>query len=157
MKLGISGHQERDGIDWRWTAGALSSLIRFLPNVSSGYSSLAVGTDQLFAEIIIDAGIKHFAVVPFSNYRNEYPLGIDRDRYDRLLGSSTIIELGLDMPKSQAFLRAGQWIVEEVDHLAAVWDGEHAEGAGGTGDIVAYALERGLPLSIIDPILKTTS
>lgn len=154
MKLGVSGHQERDGIDWHWTADALASLIRSMHTVSTGYSSLAIGTDQLFAEIVINSGIEHVAVVPFSDYRDRFSPGLDQDRYDRLLASSTVINLALNVEDSEAFFRAGKWIVDEVDHLVAVWDGEKAEGAGGTADIVSYAFERRRPLSIIDPILK---
>ncbi|AQR62840.1 hypothetical protein BZG35_15140 [Brevundimonas sp. LM2] len=157
MKLGVSGHQERDGIDWRWTADALGSLIRRLHDVSAGYSSLAIGTDQLFAEVIINSGIEHVAVVPFSSYRDKFSIGLDRDRYDRLISSSTVLNLDLSFEESEAFLRAGKWIVDEVDHLVAVWDGEPAEGAGGTADVVRYAIQRRVPLSIIDPISLTTS
>lgn len=157
MKLGVSGHQERDGFDWRWTAEALSSLIRSMTDLSAGYSSLAIGTDQLFAELIINAGLEHVAVVPFSGYRDRFSAGLDQDRYDRLLASSTVINLELSIEDSQAFLCAGKWIVDEVDHLVAVWDGEPAEGAGGTADVVSYAIERRVPLSVINPISLTTS
>ena len=35
-----------------------------------------------------------------------------------------------------------------------VWDGEKAEGLGGTGDIVTYARQRGKPVVHIEPITK---
>jgi hypothetical protein len=68
-----------------------------------------------------------------------------------------VINLSLNLDDSQAFLQAGKWIVDEVDHLMAVWDGEPAEGTGGTGDIVRYAIERRVPLSVIDPISRAIS
>jgi hypothetical protein len=38
-----------------------------------------------------------------------------------------------------------------VEHLVAVWDGEPSDGHGGTGDVVAAARERGLPVTAVWP------
>ena len=35
--------------------------------------------------------------------------------------------------------------------LVAVWDGQSARGLGGTADVVAYARERGKPVTVIWP------
>jgi len=45
----------------------------------------------------------------------------------------------------------GRWVVDHSDHLVAVWDGMAARGPGGTGDVVAYARERGHPVTVVTP------
>jgi hypothetical protein len=44
-----------------------------------------------------------------------------------------------------AYARAGALMLAEVDMLVAVWDGRKAAGIGGTAQIVAEALEGGIP------------
>jgi hypothetical protein len=38
-----------------------------------------------------------------------------------------------------------------VDHVVAVWDGEPSDGHGGTGDVVAAARERRMPVTVVWP------
>ncbi len=47
-------------------------------------------------------------------------------------------------------MAAGVWMVDRSDRLVAIWDGKPAAGLGGTGDVVAYALERGIPVVRVD-------
>jgi len=42
---------------------------------------------------------------------------------------------------------SGKYILEQSKVLIALWDGKCAEGKGGTGDMVAAARERGLPIA----------
>jgi hypothetical protein len=41
--------------------------------------------------------------------------------------------------------------VDRSDVLLAVWDGRPARGFGGTGDVVAYARRRGVPVEVVWP------
>ena len=72
--------------------------------------------------------------------------------FDHLLGSCANVEwLPRKKRSDQAYLEAGQRIVDCVDYLVAVWDGLPAAGKGGTGDAVAYARHRGVPVLVVDP------
>jgi hypothetical protein len=42
-------------------------------------------------------------------------------------------------------------VVQRSDVLLAVWDGLPARWFGGTGDVVAYARERGVPVEVVWP------
>ena len=150
MKIGITGHQEREGIDWEWVK---IKVERYLVGKSRiiGFSSLAKGTDQLFANAVLDHGGTLIAVIPVNDYET-YFKGYDLDEYQRLLAASDPIELGSIKRDAQAFLDAGKWIVREVDKMIAVWDGEPAEGAGGTGDIVEYAKALNKPVLHLNPM-----
>jgi hypothetical protein len=105
-----------------------------------GVSSLAVGADQLFAEIILQHGGTLEAVIPFEGYDTRFADGADKDSYRRLLRSSSMVEVlpGADSDE-EAYLRAGRRVVAVCDLLIAVWDGKAAAGLGGTGDVVEYA------------------
>lgn len=150
MKVGVTGHQERAGIDWDWVR---EQIDRFLSGKAQllGFSSLAAGTDQIFAEAVLHKKGKLTAVIPIEGYVSYFE-GADRVRYKRLLALADVVNLRSARRHDQAFLDAGKWIVREVDHVIAVWDGEPAEGAGGTGDIVRYAQSLGKPVTHINPI-----
>ncbi len=153
LKIGITGHQERDGIEWPWVRSAID---RYLSRKAQliGFSSLAAGTDQVFADAILERGGKLTAVIPLSDYEAHFE-GDNLAHYRKLLASAEVIELKSKKQDSRAFLDAGKWVAREAERLIAVWDGEPAEGAGGTGDIVAYALSLGRPVHHIDPIKQT--
>ena len=150
MRVGVTGHQERAGIDWDWVR---QQIDRFLSGKAQllGFTSLAVGTDQIFAEAVLHKNGKLTAVIPIEGYVSYFE-GDARARYERLLASASVVTLRSTKSDEQAFLDAGKWIVREVDYLIAVWDGEPAEGAGGTGDIVDYARSLAKPVLHINPI-----
>ncbi len=150
MKIGITGHQEREGIDWRWVRSLLKKLLAAETKLI-GYSSLAAGTDQVFAEALLSEGGQLIAVIPLENYVSFFKDEALKE-YQRLLTFSNVIELKSTKQDEQAFLDAGKWIVRRADRIVAVWDGEQAEGKGGTGDIVAYAISLNKPVVHINPI-----
>ena len=63
----------------------------------------------------------------------------------------------LDTPGTDedAYLVAGRRVVDLSDIVLAVWDGHPAKGKGGTADVVAYTIRRGVPLIHIDPVSRT--
>ncbi|EZP49956.1 hypothetical protein [Sphingomonas sp. RIT328] len=153
MKIGVSGHQEREGADWRWTADAIKSLLGEVPDRVEGWSSLAVGADQIFAEKVLEAGGTIVTVVPGEWYEQCYEGDEALETYRRLLGRGRTIPLN-GAEGEEAFLQAGLRIAQEVDLLFAVWDGKPARGRGGTGDIVEHARLLGKPIRQIDPVRR---
>jgi hypothetical protein len=51
----------------------------------------------------------------------------------------------------QAHLDGGRAVVDNSSLLVAVWDGQPARGLGGTADVVAYARQRSIPVTVIWP------
>jgi hypothetical protein len=137
-RLGITGHQWRPEIDWNWVEEEIDGAFVELANVDLAYSSLAVGADQIFADVALRRGVKVVAVIPLVDYERFFE-GSGRETYDRLLLSAEKIELRGDSDPQKAFFEAGRYIVDHVDRLIAVWDGKPAQGVGGTADIVSYA------------------
>ena len=118
-----------------------------------GLTSLAAGTDQIFANCVLDVGGELTAIIPVKGYRAFFK-GEALSSYDRLVMASKLIELRSTKPNEQAFLDAGKWIVKNSDTMIAVWDGEPAEGAGGTADVVRYAQSLGKSVHCLDPIRR---
>jgi hypothetical protein len=138
MRVGITGHQERPGIDWKWSAEALHNVLISLLGPLEGYCSLAIGADQLFAQIVLDLGGALVAVIPSPNYERFFH-GQGLQRYQTLRRAAKVIELPGKSCSSQAFFAAGKFVVDRTELLLALWDGQEAHGLGGTGDIVEYA------------------
>jgi hypothetical protein len=116
-----------------------------------GISCLADGADQLFARAVAYMGGALEVVIPAEKYRDGLPeeaLGT----YDELLSrASEVQRLDHVESDSTAHMDASVEMVQRADRLFAVWDGEPARGYGGTADVVAYARERDMPVTIIWP------
>lgn len=156
MRVGITGHQEREGIKWPWVADAIRRELARVENVQKALSSLAAGSDQVFAEVALGLGIQLVAVVPLDRYERFFQKG-SLANYQRLLDASEVVQLGWRGEPELAFFEAGKFIVENCDELFAVWDGQSAEGLGGTGDVVTYAQRVGRPILHINPCTETVA
>lgn len=148
MRFGVTGHRilppriaDRASDHWR----------RVLPTGAKlhGVSNLAEGADQLFAAHVVAAGGTLDAVLPCEDYGGSLvPDG--RSRFEQLRrAAGTVITMPYLEPCEEAFLAAGQAMVDRCDHVFAVWDGLPARGVGGTADIVAYARSRGRPVTVL--------
>jgi hypothetical protein len=61
--------------------------------------------------------------------------------------SQQIIVLPQTRPQdTNGFVRARDLMLRQIDLLIAIWDGRVQENAGGTMDVVAHALENGIPV-----------
>ena len=126
-------------------------------NVQVGYSSLACGADQIFAEALLDAGGEVNIVLPFhvADFKKAsvdiYPGSEWGERFDKVLKRAATVtilsELG-DAQDSAAFvfckqaisglaLLKSQFLGMNVTPLF-VWDGRRGDGAGGTQTCVDY-------------------
>lgn len=150
MNVGITGHQDLDAPTRELV---LQTLIdRMAPDLAlRGYTSLAVGADQLFAEAVLHLGGEIIVVVPAADYADGFDPGA-RERYEGLLHRAALV---IRMPRAHAdedaYWAAGQRIVDESDLLVAVWDGEPARGLGGTADVVDYARQQDKTVEVLWP------
>jgi hypothetical protein len=70
-----------------------------------------------------------------------------REEFLTLLGEAeTVIEMPALDSRTEAYERAGRYVVEHSDVLVAVWDGLPARGRGGTAEIVEWARGLGKPV-----------
>lgn len=149
MKVGITGHQSREGIDWTWVKDALTKQLEKL-RPDRTLSSLAEGTDQIFAEVALNLNIPLIAVIPLDGYERFFsPEGLVV--YSTLLAKAERRELRWIGDAEHAFLNAGKYISDHCDMLMAVWDGRPADGLGGTADVVDYSISRNRAVLHINP------
>lgn len=155
MKVGVTGHQAREGIEWPWVERIVQTELIKLGRLKEAFSSLAAGTDQVFAEAALHLSIPVTAVIPLEHYEQFFE-GAALANYVRLLTLCRGLSLNgpADHP-DKAFFAAGTFIVDSCDLLFAVWDGGPAEGFGGTADIVNYARQVDRRVLHINPITET--
>jgi hypothetical protein len=154
MRVGVTGHQKREGIDWSWVSHAIGTQLALRPQIQLALSSLAEGADQVFAVCALQRDIRLIAVVPIENYPSFFSPEALLE-FKRLIGQAERIDLEFSGDPRMAFLNAGRYVVDHVDVLFAIWDGQHAAGKGGTGDIVSYAQDRRCPVVHINPLDET--
>jgi hypothetical protein len=132
MQVGITGHQERPGIDWEWVSGALLTELGRLRDVTKAFSSLAAGSDQIFARVALAVGIPVVAVIPMDGYERFFAPSARAD-YETLLQQCEIANLGWTRDDQAGFFQAGKFIVDRSDLLFAVWDGKRSKRTGWYG------------------------
>lgn len=149
--VGATGHQEIPPPAEADIVAGVNYVLRSQPAGLVAICSLAVGTDQLVAQAVLDIGGALDVVIPCERYDETFN-GADLVRFRQLLGRARRIEtLRHPAPTEEAFLDAGRRVVDHCELLVAVWDGEAADGLGGTGDVVDYARSVGRKIVIIWP------
>lgn len=156
MRVGITGHQRlREPARWGWVRQEIDRILSSLATPLVGISSLAVGADQLFADAVVRHGGSLEVVIPFAGYEFTFDEGHDKQEYTRLLQHAAKREVlekhGSD---EEAYLASGKRMVERSNLLIAVWDGLPATGLGGTGDVVAYAVQRRKKTIHLNPVTQ---
>jgi hypothetical protein len=152
--VGMTGHA---GLPPRTTelvtAALRDTIARYTPNLV-GVSLLGPGADQLFARLVLELGGALYVVQPTegSQYRDGFEDPKAQAGYDELYARARHVE-ALEHTESteQAHMDAGKVVVDRSSVLLAVWDGQPSRGLGGTADVVAYARQRGVPVTVIWP------
>jgi hypothetical protein len=145
--VGITGHRELS--DAALARRQIDAELARLDPPLVGVSSLAAGADQLFADAVLDAGGSLAVILPGLDYRDTLPEECRGD-YDRLLDAAvTVTTLDHEKVGKDAYVAAGLAILDRIEVLIAVWDGERSRGRGGTADLVRRARESGIPVRIV--------
>jgi hypothetical protein len=156
ISLGITGHRSLAEMD-KVTAGVerlVSRILKTFPD--SNYrvlSSLAEGADRILAKrLLLIPGASLWVPLPLpeKEYLKDFGTSASKEEFFHLLGKAQrLISLPGTVKREDAYLAAGNYVLEHSDCLLAIWDGAPAQGDGGTAEIVARAREQGLPLAWI--------
>ncbi|TXS47283.1 hypothetical protein [Streptomyces sp. OR43] len=149
-RIGVTGHRSIPQEVHDHVLASMRAAFRGFDGSVEALSSLAVGADQLFADLALAHGAQLTVVIPSGDYEACFADGAELARY-RALKARAVREVRLDYPHStdEAYYAAGAYIADHCDRLIAVWDGRPARGLGGTGDIVTYARGLGRPVTVI--------
>ncbi len=155
MIAGITGHQDLgDKETISWIKDCLTKEIQKY-NVTEGLTCLAIGADQLFADILDKFNIRYTAVIPSDNYEDTFDPNTALANYRlRLSNAKKSIKLDFPNPCEEAYYEAGKYIVDHSEIVFAIWNRKPAKGLGGTGDVVKYALDKNRIIIHINPISR---
>jgi len=114
-------------------------------------SSLAEGGDRLVVPRVL-ARLRAQLMVPLplpkADYMRDFASAEARAEFLRLLRLAThVVELPPRPTREEAYESAGLFMLDHSDVLLTIWDGQAAQGRGGTGAIVAEARRRRLPIA----------
>ncbi|MBL9209297.1 MAG: hypothetical protein JNL92_02460 [Opitutaceae bacterium] len=152
--IGFSGHRRvSDAAGLERALRAVLDELRAKPGVEwLALSSVAAGSDMVFARTALNLGMGWEAILPLppTEFRRDFSEAEWREVEVLLAESEHVRIIGERGRREDAYLDGGMETVNHSDLLLAVWDGEPSRGRGGTAEIVAYARELGRPIIIVD-------
>jgi len=159
MQVGISGHQRlRDPNAWEWVRQKMRDHLAAVAPPLVGLSSLAIGADTIFAEIVLEFGGSLEVILPFYDYQRTFTDARSRREYQKLLHWASQVEvLQKSRTDEDAYYAAGKRVVDRSALLILVWDGQPAGGLGGTADIDEYARQSQKPIIHLNPEMRTVT
>ncbi len=168
--IGVTGHRKLQ--NERFIAKQVQKVVLKIKETIPGLknspvefrilSPLAEGSDRLVTrELLKVSGSQLQVVLPLDKdeYLKDFAHQESREEFNILLESATSVIQPISNPKRpEAYMAVGRYIVDHCDLLIAIWDGNTANGKGGTADVVDYAREKKCPVFRIhsnDPKLIT--
>lgn len=164
LVVGVTGHRD---VNLDRTADAETHVRAFFDSLRSAYpstpivllSSLAEGADRIVARTALECGAQLYVVLPMQSslYEKDFQSAQSVDEFWKLMARSYdagIISMSEHPDAEEArspgpardlrYAAAGAWVVSHSEILIALWDGFEDEMAGGTSQIVRFALQ-GVP------------
>jgi len=126
--------------------------------VTDFYCGMALGTDQLCAEILLALkqgfpGARLHAAVPFPGPAIRWT-PTQRARYSGLLNRCDTVTCLSDSYQDDCCLARNRWMVDRADELLAVCDPARISRRSGTGATVRYARSQGRRIVFVPPELQ---
>jgi hypothetical protein len=156
ITLGVTGHRYLRDIDELipHVDAVLDQIEAQWPGASlTVVSSLAEGSDRLVVERVLRRRRTRLIVpLPMEEeiYMRDFMLPESQRQFLGLLAQADEIVHFPPLPsRPAAYEQAGRYMLEQSDLLIALWDGHPAQGDGGTGSVVAWARQCGMPLAWI--------
>lgn len=161
LTVGVTGHRDiapgepqRLQVEVRRFFGSLRARFPKLP--VELLTPLAEGADMLVTEVAVEMGIPFTAVLPMpeASYAEDFDSPAGRAEFRRMLGlAERAITLpvrpGADLRDPEArnwqYAQLGVFVSNHCQILLALWDGKHANGPGGTAEVVRYHLTAVMP------------
>jgi len=154
LKIGATGHRFLTDADHLAMAvnDALNRIEqRFGHSPMMVLSSLAEGADRIIAaEVLRRPGATLMVPLPLpvDDYRQDFSGEASAAEFDAFLArAQQVVQLPPTPTRADAYAAAGHYVVDQCEILIAMWDGQLAQGRGGTALIVERARERGIPLA----------
>jgi hypothetical protein len=156
LTIGVTGHREITQMN-QVISGVDLALRKIKESFPSDeitiISPLAEGADRLVVLRAKEKDEVHLTVplpLDVSEYMRDFNTVASKEEFTRLLEQADqIIELPAGVTRETSYLASGFYLLNNSDVLIAIWDGQPARGSGGTGQIVAEAREKLIPIAWI--------
>lgn len=154
IKIGVSGHRFLSEVE-----KISQGIDQALDQMNSVYgdrpfqviSPLAEGADCLAAQLILNRKGSELVVplpLPEDDYLKDFHSSESKSEFYKLIDLAVdVIRLPPAMSRADAYKNVGTYLVDHSDVMLVVWDGQTAQGMGGTGDVAFAAREKRLPLA----------
>lgn len=153
LKIGITGHLSLQdpaliGESIRQILKSVAS--RYPTKQLSFYSPVSPGADLLSARIAMELAIPLYVILPFNQdeYLQTFSAN-DRKTFLQILNKADGVIKLLEEKQDGVYQMLGDYLVNNMDVLIAIWDGREARGPGGTGDVVQDFRQSHKPLAWI--------
>lgn len=111
--------------------------LKDLTRVAGGYSGMATGFDQAFAEALLELGICLYAAVAFEGMESRWPKS-GQKRFNKILEKAEVVNYVCKPGYAPwKFIERDKFIVEKCTELIALYDVK--EKSSGTGQTVGFA------------------
>lgn len=152
-RIGITGHMNLTPATEDLVTAALRELLTPYANADLvGVSCLARGADQLFARVVLELGGRLEAVLPTSTYREQKVKPDNLAAFDALLNRAAHVHtMPFTTANREAYETANTKLLDTIERLVAVWDGQPSPDQGGTGATVTQARRLGKPVDVVWP------
>ena len=154
LVIGVTGHRilaEPERVAAGIEAAIARIEITFPGRPLVVVSALAEGADRLVAEAVLarpGSRLRAILPMPQADYLDDFATSESRDAFLYLLArADEVVELSPHASRDEAYAAANALMLERIDVLVAVWDGQAAQGQAGTAEVVARARARSLPLA----------
>lgn len=156
ITLGVTGHRSLAEVE-----KIISAIDITLDKIENSFgnrplrilSSLAEGADRLVVQQAMQRGNPSLVVplpLPKEEYLDDFLSPSSQKEFLRLMDQAeNVVSLPAASTREEAYRAASFYILDQADVLIVIWDGKAAQGPGGTGEIVAEARQRGLPIAWI--------
>jgi hypothetical protein len=154
LTVGVTGHRIMMELDKIETG--LDEAFKKIKQTFPGQplvviSSLAEGADRLVARRVVPGTNDRLIVVlPLKEkeYLKDFKNARSKKEFRELLKKADLsLEMAAAPSREEAYEAAGNYVLNHCDVLITVWDGQGAQGVGGTGGIIAEARRRKMPIA----------
>lgn len=117
-------------------------------------SGMALGIDTIGALVLIRLKTQFpdlfflECAIPCAKHESLWPQSEQKRYHEILEKADDVTHVSKKTYDNTCMQRRNEYMVDEADVILAVWDGSKS----GTGNCVVYALEKGKPITLIEPI-----
>jgi hypothetical protein len=150
VAIGFTGHRALDDEAKcrKWIRDFLEQKKSSTSALVYGISSVAAGGDLLFAESCLELALPLCVLLPMpvEEFRPDFNEA-DWARAEKILSQAASVDVTSgNQSREECYYECGIETVQQSRLLLALWNGESAQGMGGTEDVVSFAKGIGKPV-----------